>query len=597
MSDNDRVLLDQLFTEFRTEHSLNVPQQQAFELFACEQVMRTAELTHEEVRAGVVGGGGDGGIDGAYTFVDGALVREDSELLEDTIDVSRYRRDIPIRLVLVQAKRESSFSEEAVDKVRTSTEQLLSLQAPVDELEALYSTDVVEQVHRFKSAVRKLLTRHPTIAIEFIYATRGDIEDVHPNVKTKAEQLECKFQLMFGRAIGIVSFRGARELVEYATSSPSHPLQLVTRDYTSSVDSYLAFVALRDYLNFLREKDGTLRRNVFDWNVRDFEGHVQVNQEMRSSLADRDAPDFWWLNNGITILCSRASIQGRVFALDNVQIVNGLQTSYTIHEALHATGQDEAVMGRLVVVRILVTEDAEIRDKVIRATNRQTRVPEASLRATDSVQRRIETYFVPHGWYYDRRKNYNRNLGRPPGKIVGIPFMAQIIMAIGLSRPDDARARPTSLLKNETDYNRLFSDEIPLAVYLWGVKVQKGVDAFLQSEAAATTNSERTNLRFHLATLAVARLVGERIDSPKRLVELASQDRDISEAGLPNCLEFLRATMSELVQKSGESEDKIAKSRKFVDRIFESEIWHSKLGLSGGCTEPSTCPPTNSGYH
>ena len=119
--------------------------------------------------------------------------------------------------------------------------------------------------------------------------------------------------------------------------------------------------------------------------------------------------------------------------MDDVQIVNGLQTSHTIHATLSKQPADHPARDRAILVRILVTDDATTRDQVIRATNRQTNVPVAQLRATDDVQRSIEAYFIGHGWYYDRRKNYYRNLGKNPERIIGIPLLAQAVMAMGLS--------------------------------------------------------------------------------------------------------------------------------------------------------------------
>jgi hypothetical protein len=40
--------------------------------------------------------------------------------------------------------------------------------------------------------------------------------------------------------------------------------------------------------------------------------------------------DFWWLNNGITIIATDFSQHGKTLYLDDLQIVNGLQTSFVI---------------------------------------------------------------------------------------------------------------------------------------------------------------------------------------------------------------------------------------------------------------------------
>jgi len=81
---------------------------------------------------------------------------------------------------------------------------------------------------------------------------------------------------------------------------------------------------------------------------------------------------------------------------------------------------------RSILVRVIVTEDAESRDRIIRATNSQTDIPSASLRATDKIHRDIEDFFATRGLFYDRRKNFYKNQGKPVRKIVSIGFLAQL---------------------------------------------------------------------------------------------------------------------------------------------------------------------------
>jgi AIPR protein len=84
---------------------------------------------------------------------------------------------------------------------------------------------------------------------------------------------------------------------------------------------------------------------------------------------------------------------------------------------------------------VIVPEDPTSRDRVIKATNSQTSIPPASLRATDKIHRDIEEYLKPMGLYYDRRKNFYKNEGLQVDKIVGMPYLAQAVMAIALRRP------------------------------------------------------------------------------------------------------------------------------------------------------------------
>jgi hypothetical protein len=79
----------------------------------------------------------------------------------------------------------------------------------------------------------------------------------------------------------------------------------------------------------------------------------------------------------------------------------------------------------MLLVRIIVTADPATRDQVIRATNRQTAVSDASLRATDDVQRQIENYFLTQGWYYDRRKNFYKTTARKSRRLSGFHSSAR----------------------------------------------------------------------------------------------------------------------------------------------------------------------------
>jgi hypothetical protein len=345
-------------------------------------------------------------------------------------------------------------------------------------------------------------------------------------------------------------------------------MQLTYQENATSGNSHVALVRLRDYLQFLADEHGDLRRHIFDWNVRDYQGDVEVNKEIRHSLEELEGPEFWWLNNGITVICTRATVVGKTFALDDVQVVNGLQTSHTVFDVLRAA-DDHPALSRAVLVRILVTDDASTRDRVIRATNRQTSVPAASLRATDDIQRDIEAFFLHHGWFYDRRKNYYRNNGKSVERIVSIPLLAQAVMAMGLSRPDNSRARPSSLLKRDDDYQKIFSRDIPLDVYLWMAQSQKAVDSFLLSETAGTTPQERTNLRFHLSMIAAARLHGAQVHNPLQLQPIAANRTPIAEADLQACVAVLKESLSARVDETDDAPDKIVKGPRFVDVLLE----------------------------
>ena len=150
-----------------------------------------------------------------------------------------------------------------------------------------------------------------------------------------------------------------------------------------------------------------------------------------------------------------------------------------------------------------------MRARIIKATNSQTQIPIASLRATELIHRDIEEYLRPHGLSYDRRKNHYKNEGKPIEKIVGIPHLAQSVMSLALLRPNDARARPSSLLKRSEDYDKVFNRDYPIGLYLSCAAIMKRVDHFISSESAQLDRKDQTNFRLYVAMEVACTAVGK----------------------------------------------------------------------------------------
>lgn len=103
---------------------------------------------------------------------------------------------------------------------------------------------------------------------------------------------------------------------------------------------------------------------------------------------------------------------GKELVIEKPEIVNGLQTSTEIYNYFRRHPDMLETEVRNVLVRVIVPNDDASRDRIILATNNQTNIPKSSLRATDPIHWKIEMYFKGRGLYYDRRKNYYKNLGK-----------------------------------------------------------------------------------------------------------------------------------------------------------------------------------------
>ena len=147
-----------------------------------------------------------------------------------------------------------------------------------------------------------------------------------------------------------------------------------------------------------------------------------MNEDILETLGDTSTPNFWWLNNGVTILATSAVPLGGALHLEDIQIVNGLQTTESIYKYFSSKPLESD--DRAILVRAIVSDDTKIRDRIIRATNNQTPVEVSALRATDKVQRDIDEILEKYGWFYERRKNYYRNIGKPAVRFVTPLYLA-----------------------------------------------------------------------------------------------------------------------------------------------------------------------------
>jgi len=485
MAANDTIVLNSILEQKKKQTATSLPDDDYFELFTFEQTLKKYELSYEELISGKIGGGDDGGIDGFFIFINNELIGEDT-------DIESFKRNSIIEVFLIQSKRSPSFSETAVEHVIATAKDIFNLDKDPSNLKKFYNADLIDRVIIFRQAYLKLALRHPVLKINYIYASKGETREINKKVYNKADMLTETICQYFTGASAFVEFIGARELIDASRLEKSYTLQLkFLETYISrGEDNYVVLSSLKDYYDFITNEykgNRELRRHLFVSNVRDYQGsNVEVNKDINGTLESDNRLDFWYLNNGITILASKASIVGKTISLDEVQIVNGLQTTNTIYNYLNTKKDgDIRTENRAILIKIIVTNNTEDRDRIIKATNFQTPIPVASLKATEPIQSDIENYFLSKDWFYDRRKNYYKNMGKPVDKIVSILYLAQAVMAILLKEPDIARSRPSSIIKKDNDYKRIFKQSINMEMYLFCAKTTKKIESFISSTVSS----------------------------------------------------------------------------------------------------------------
>lgn len=493
---NDLLILNETLNVLKNERLPTYSDDDFFEFFSADQILKQLDPTSEQIINGITDNGNDGGLDSLYISYNG-------EILElDEIDQLKVKDNSEIRLIAIQSKNKISFQDGPILRTNDAFKKLLELGTSQDAYSTEFNENLRERFEIFRKLYKKTAARFPALKIEYHYSTKGNANEVHPNVLNKINDLKESITNLFSNADFNYKIWGAKELLEQARKRPTTTLVLKLAETaigTESADNFIGLCKLTEYYNFISDEDGKLRKWIFETNVRDYQGDVIVNKAIRETLeSDDKANDFWWLNNGVTILATKASVSSKTMHIENPEIVNGLQTSQVIHMFYQAHPERRTLDARCILVRVIAANNEETRDKIIRATNSQTSIPQSSLRATDPIHRDIEDHLRSYSLFYDRRKNFYKNQGKPINRIISLQYLAQGLMSILLSQPNFARARPSTLLNNEEEYDKIFSNKYPITTYGQVAVIINRIEQYLREQPDIDA-SLRNNLRFYVA--------------------------------------------------------------------------------------------------
>ncbi|MBQ7608475.1 MAG: AIPR family protein [Desulfovibrionaceae bacterium] len=213
---------------------------------------------------------------------------------------------------------------------------------------------------------------------------------------------------------------------------------------------------------------------LLEGNIRRFLGITAINATLMD-LERRD--DFYFLNNGITIVCNKMSYnalqqEDHLVKLDDARIINGGQTSKTIAKALHADANAQQNFSTcFVLLRIYEINDSDkdIIRAVTLATNSQNPVDLSVLHSNDDCQKELEIGLKQLGFTYRRHKEY----GVTGSDVLASSVVAEAALAIWRYAPHQAKYRRSEHLG--TLYEKIFTGLNPAQAAI-GVLIFRHVD-------------------------------------------------------------------------------------------------------------------------
>ncbi|WP_077961004.1 AIPR family protein [Ensifer adhaerens] len=243
-----------------------------------------------------------------------------------------------------------------------------------------------------------------------------------------------------------IKSQGAYETTFEIIGSASFPKS------TGIEESYVVTVSAKEFTKkVLTDENGSLRRSIFEENVRDFIPFdtSEINGEISRTLRDEDRTQrFGIMNNGLTIISPDVRLQSNEIFISNYQIVNGCQTSNVLFEE-NAIITDKTT----IMAKIIETDDQDIVDDIVRSTNRQNKIEDHQFLATLDSVKSAERYFIARGGdeehrlYFERRPNQYGRDGIPSIRIFDLKEIARCTGAMFLDKPDVASRYPNQLVE------------------------------------------------------------------------------------------------------------------------------------------------------
>lgn len=411
-----------------------------------------------------VGDGNDTGIDGIAIIVNGQLV-ESTDEVEDLLEKNN---SLEIEYLFVQSKTSSSFDGADINSFLFGVSDFFLTKPKLvrnDDIKrfAEVSNYIFNKAPRFRE--------NPTIKLYYITTGKwvadsnlmGIIEQGIKNLE-QTNLFEKVIFNPFGARELATAYRKTKESIS-TTINFSNRITLPKINGVSQ--AYIGLLPFSEFLKIVSDSEDNIL-NVFEDNVRDFQGdNNDVNGGIAMTLNNDDSEIFSVLNNGVTIVASSISPTGDQFTISDYQIVNGCQTSNVLYN--NRKGNNISKVN--IPVKLIATNDEEVKTRITLATNNQTPIKKEQLAALTQFQRSLEQYYNSYTGdsriYYERRaKQFNSDNNVLKSKIITVPYQIKSFAAMFLDEPHNVTSFFGTIVKRLNEGKaQIFSNDHAYSPY------------------------------------------------------------------------------------------------------------------------------------
>jgi hypothetical protein len=278
---NNKIILEGCIKNFKESNELELSTGQVFELFALTQIHKDRNITFENIENSIVDGGNDGGIDSLMVFVDGEYIKSIDEL-----DNFNFANRTNSHFIISQCKKENSFQEGAIDKLITTIPVLLDLEKNEVALLSRFNSDLVDQTLLLIEAWKRTAISGGSISLQYIYVCNAIKVETNSVFKEKTEQLISLSKDRLSSENISFCLYSCNELLGLYQKQKSNRQAIefkerpLSTEFESGGIGYIGTVKLAEYKNFITTEDGNIREELFESNIRHFQGSVDVNKKI-----------------------------------------------------------------------------------------------------------------------------------------------------------------------------------------------------------------------------------------------------------------------------------------------------------------------------
>jgi hypothetical protein len=516
-----------VLAEFARSHQVaDLPEDQQFEHLAAFVTVRRHHARTFDTADIVISQEGGAGIDAVAIIVNGALVT-DIDSINELAERNGY---LEASFVFVEADRSPSFGSAKIGNIGFGVEDFFREIPQLPRGPKLSDAAAITKTIYDRGS---LFRAKPSCRL--YYVTTGTWSD---DQNLLARRKGCVAALEASHLFGQVDFFcvGADQLHRLYNQTKT----AVTREFSFKDRSelpavpgveqaYLGFVPAKEFIAIISDDSGDdILGGIFDENVRDWQDYNEVNDEMRGTLESEHRARFVLMNNGVTIITRNIRQLGSKFAIEDFQVVNGCQTSNVIFGQRRDNLESVSIP-----LRLIATQDDDIKEAIIKATNRQTELKPEQLYALTDFAKKLEAFFnsyeEPYKLYYERRDGqYDRFPSIEKTRIVSPNGLIRSFAAMFLDEPTRVTRGYRTIREMVGD--KIFKEEHRLEPYYASAYAAYRLDFLFRNHRL---DSAYKAARYHLL------MTFRYLVNPLRLPRMNSRDME------SRCLEIINILWDE----------------------------------------------------